>query len=92
MHAGGYVHPQVAAISYRNPLRIAHRARKLMAEIYRPLYLNKAPILYTDRRTAELIKYAANAFLATKITFINEFADLAEEIVPTCKKWRAELG
>ena len=51
-----------------------------MAEIYRPLYLNKAPILYTDRRTAELIKYAANAFLATKITFINEIADLAEEV------------
>src|SRR5690349_4783522 len=51
-----------------------------MAEIYRPLYLNKAPILYTDRRTAELIKYAANAFLAAKITFINEIADLAEEV------------
>src|SRR6516165_2072889 len=51
-----------------------------MAEIYRPLYLNKAPILYTGRRTAELIKYAANAFLATKITFINEIADLAEEV------------
>ena len=51
-----------------------------MAEIYRPLYLNKAPILYTDRRTAELTKYAANAFLATKITFINEIADLAEEV------------
>ena len=49
-------------------------------EIYRPLYLNKAPILYTSRRTAELIKYAANAFLATKITFINEIADLAEEV------------
>ena len=56
------------------------RARTSMAEIYRPLYLNAAPILYTDRRTAELIKYAANAFLATKITFINEIADLAEKI------------
>src|SRR6187401_1862764 len=54
------------------------RARELMSEIYRPLYLNRSPILYTDRRTAELIKYAANAFLATKITFINEIADLAE--------------
>ena len=51
-----------------------------MAEIYRPLYLNRSPILYTGRRTAELIKYAANAFLATKITFINEIADLAERV------------
>jgi UDPglucose 6-dehydrogenase len=50
----------------------------LIAEIYRPLYLNQAPIMYTSRRTAELIKYAANALLATKITFINEIADLAE--------------
>jgi UDPglucose 6-dehydrogenase len=56
------------------------RAREIMAEIYRPLYLNQAPILYTDRRTAELIKYASNAFLATKITFINEIADLAEKV------------
>jgi UDPglucose 6-dehydrogenase len=56
------------------------RARELMARLYRPLYLNQAPILYTDRRTAELTKYAANAFLATKITFINEIADLAEEV------------
>ena len=51
-----------------------------MAELYRPLYLNAAPILHTDRRTAELIKYAANAFLATKITFINEIADLCEKV------------
>src|SRR4051812_6322657 len=56
------------------------RAREMMAELYRPLYLNAAPILYTGRRTAELVKYAANAFLATKITFINEIADLAEKI------------
>jgi UDPglucose 6-dehydrogenase len=56
------------------------RARDVMAELYRPLYLNAAPILYTDRRTAELIKYSANAFLATKITFINEIADLCERI------------
>ena len=54
--------------------------RKIIAEIYRPLYLNQAPILYTGRRTAELIKYAANAFLATKITFINEIADLCERV------------
>jgi len=51
-----------------------------MAEIYRPLYLNRSPILYTSRRTAELSKYAANAFLATKIGFINEMADLAEAV------------
>jgi UDPglucose 6-dehydrogenase len=51
-----------------------------MSELYRPLYLNRSPILFTDRRTAELIKYAANAFLATKISFINEIADLAEKV------------
>jgi UDPglucose 6-dehydrogenase len=56
------------------------RAKKVVAEIYRPLTLNQAPILYTTRRTAELIKYAANAFLATKITFINEIADLCEKV------------
>jgi UDPglucose 6-dehydrogenase len=56
------------------------RARERMSELYRPLYLNSSPILFTDRRTAELIKYAANAFLATKITFINEIADLAEKV------------
>jgi UDPglucose 6-dehydrogenase len=56
------------------------RAREVMTELYRPLYLNRSPIMFTDRRTAELIKYAANAFLATKITFINEIADLAEKV------------
>jgi len=56
------------------------RARKVISEIYRPLYLNKAPLIFTSRRTAELTKYAANAFLATKITFINEIADLAEKV------------
>ncbi|WP_324749120.1 UDP-glucose/GDP-mannose dehydrogenase family protein [Sphingomonas sp. LY54] len=54
------------------------RAAQIMREVYRPLYLNKAPLLFTSRRTAELTKYAANAFLATKITFINEMADLCE--------------
>jgi UDPglucose 6-dehydrogenase len=55
------------------------RAQDVMRELYRPLYLNETPILFTERRTSELIKYAANAFLATKITFINEIADLCEK-------------
>ena len=70
---------------FKHPDRIVigtveERARELMRELYRPLYLNRAPILFTERRTAELTKYAANAFLATKITFINEIADLAEKV------------
>jgi len=69
---------------FKHPDRIVvgtedEQAKKLVAEIYRPLNLNHVPILYTTRRTAELIKYAANAFLATKITFINEIADLCEK-------------
>ena len=56
------------------------RARAVMAELYRPLYLNETPIVFTSRRTSELIKYAANAFLALKITFINEMADLCEAV------------
>jgi len=55
-------------------------AQEVMREIYRPLFLNESPILFTGRRTAELTKYAANAFLATKITFINEIADLCEKL------------
>ncbi len=55
-------------------------AAELMKEVYRPLYLNKAPLIFTSRRTAELTKYAANAFLATKITFINEISDLCEAV------------
>ena len=54
--------------------------RNVMQEVYRPLFLNESPILFTGRRTSELIKYAANAFLATKITFINEMADLCEKV------------
>ncbi len=56
------------------------RARTVMAALYRPLNLNETPIVFTDRRTSELIKYAANAFLAMKITFINEMADLCEHV------------
>jgi UDPglucose 6-dehydrogenase len=55
-------------------------ARDVMHAIYRPLFLNESPILFTSRRSSELIKYAANAFLATKITFINEMADLCETL------------
>jgi UDPglucose 6-dehydrogenase len=54
--------------------------RDVMSEVYRPLFLNESPLLFTSRRTSELIKYAANAFLATKITFINEMADLCEKV------------
>jgi UDPglucose 6-dehydrogenase len=69
-----FKHPDRIVVGTIDP-----RAKEVMAELYRPLYLNAAPILYTGRRTAELIKYAANAFLATKITFINEIADLCEK-------------
>ena len=70
---------------FKRPDRIvigveSERARAVMADIYRPLYLNSAPILNTSRRTAELTKYASNAFLATKITFINEMAELCEQV------------
>ena len=75
-----------AAISdFKRPDRIVIGAeddfgRDIMREVYRPLFLNEAPILFTSRRSSELIKYAANAFLATKITFINEMADLCEKV------------
>ena len=70
---------------FKRPDRIVigtedEHARAVMREVYRPLFLNEAPILFTARRTAELTKYAANAFLATKITFINEIADLCEVV------------
>ena len=72
-----------AIADFKRPDRIVigiedERAREPMTEIYRPLYLNQAPLMFTGRRTAELIKYAGNAFLAMKITFINEIADLCE--------------
>jgi UDPglucose 6-dehydrogenase len=75
-----------AAISdFKRPDRIVvgteiEWAREMMRAIYRPLFLNESPILFTSRRSSELIKYAANAFLATKITFINEMADLCEKL------------
>jgi UDPglucose 6-dehydrogenase len=75
-----------AAISdFKRPDRVVvgtndERARQTMRELYRPLFLNETPIVFTDRRSSELIKYAANAFLAVKIAFINEIADLCEEV------------
>ncbi|MDP9421308.1 MAG: UDP-glucose/GDP-mannose dehydrogenase family protein [Pseudomonadota bacterium] len=74
-----------AIADFKHPDRILvgaedDRAREVLAEIYRPLFLNRAPMLFTSRRTAELTKYAANAFLATKISFINEMADLCEAV------------
>src|ERR1700722_4090833 len=70
---------------FRRPDRVVvgcdtDRAREVMRGIYRPLFLNETPILFTSRETSELIKYAANAFLATKITFINEMADICEKV------------
>ena len=74
-----------AIADFKHPDRIVvgaedEHAREVLKEIYRPLFLNRAPILFTERRTAELIKYAANAFLAVKISFINEIADLCEAV------------
>jgi UDPglucose 6-dehydrogenase len=75
-----------AAINdFKRPDRVVvgtddERAKEVMTALYRPLYLNETPILFTGRRTSELIKYAANAFLAMKITFINEMADLCEAV------------
>jgi UDPglucose 6-dehydrogenase len=74
-----------AIADFKRPDRVVvgtedERAKGVMRELYRPLYLNETPILFTARRTSELIKYAANAFLAMKITFINEMADLCEAV------------
>jgi UDPglucose 6-dehydrogenase len=68
------------------------RAREVMGEIYRPLFLRDFPILYTDLETAEMIKYAANAFLATKITFINEIALLCEKVGADVKQVAKGIG
>ena len=74
-----------AIADFKHPDRIVvgaedDRAQEVLKEIYRPLFLNRAPILFTGRRTAELTKYAANAFLAVKSSFINEIADLCEAV------------
>ena len=72
---GDFKHPDRIVIGAEDDF-----GREVMHEVYRPLFLNESPILFTSRRTSELIKYAANAFLATKITFINEMADLCEKV------------
>ena len=69
-----FKHPDRIVVGTDDP-----RANVVIHEVYRPLYLNAAPFLFTTRRTAELIKYAANAFLATKVAFINEIADICEK-------------
>ncbi|WP_208249831.1 UDP-glucose/GDP-mannose dehydrogenase family protein [Rhizobium sp. T1470] len=87
-----------AAISdFKRPDRIVlgteePRAVEIMREVYRPLYLNEAPLYFCERRTSELIKYAANAFLAMKITFINEIADLCEQIGADVQKVAKGIG
>ena len=73
-----------AIADFKRPDRIIvgvndERGRSALSEVYRPLYLNRAPLMFTSRRTAELTKYAANAFLAMKVTFINEISDLCEK-------------
>jgi UDPglucose 6-dehydrogenase len=82
---------------FKRPDRIVigtenEHAQTVMRDVYRPLYLNHAPLLFTGRRTAELIKYAANAFLATKITFINEIADLCEVVGADVKDVARGIG
>jgi len=82
---------------FRRPDRVvvgceSERAREVMREIYRPLFINETPMLFTGRESAELIKYAANAFLATKITFINEMADLCEQVGADIKDVARGMG
>jgi UDPglucose 6-dehydrogenase len=82
---------------FRRPDRVvvgcdSERAREVMREIYRPLFLSETPMLFTGRESAELIKYASNAFLATKITFINEMADLCEKVGADVKEVSRGIG
>ena len=70
----------------------SERAKEVMGEVYRPLFLREFPVLYTDLETAEMIKYAANAFLATKITFINEIARLCEKVGADVKEVARGMG
>lgn len=86
-----------AITDFKRPDRIVigtdeDRATDIMREVYRPLYLNEAPLYFCERRTSELIKYAANAFLAMKITFINEIADLCEQLGADVQKVAKGIG
>lgn len=86
-----------AIADFKRPDRIVigsedERAIEVMREVYRPLYLNEAPLFICERRTSELVKYAANAFLAMKITFINEIADLCEKIGADVQKVSKGIG
>jgi UDPglucose 6-dehydrogenase len=84
---GDFKRPDRIVVGCEDP-----RAEQVMRDIYRPLYLNQSPLMFTGRRTAELIKYAANAFLATKITFINEVADLCEAVGADVKDVSRGIG
>ncbi len=86
-----------AIADFKHPDRIIvgvedDRAIQVMRELYRPLYLNETPMVFTNRATSELIKYAANAFLATKITFINEIADLCEQVGANVQEVAGGMG
>jgi UDPglucose 6-dehydrogenase len=86
-----------AIADFKRPDRIVigtedPRAEKVMREVYRPLYLNESPLFFCERRTSELIKYAGNAFLAMKITFINEIADLCERVGADVQKVAKGIG
>lgn len=87
-----------AAINdFKRPDRVvvgtdSERAREVMRALYHPLYINETPMVFTSRRTSELIKYASNAFLATKIAFINEIADLCEQVGANVQEVAGGIG
>ena len=84
---GDFKRPDRIVIGTEDP-----RAIEVMKAVYRPLFLNEAPLFFCERRTSELIKYAGNAFLAMKITFINEIADLCERVGADVQKVAKGIG
>ena len=85
LHLRGALTEGAAIEDFKRPDRIVvgtqdENARRVMRDLYRPLFINETPMPLTDRRTADLIKYASNAYLATKMTFINEIANLCEAV------------